>query len=66
MSETKFDIKVKLNEIVKEEIEEKTINYAKWSKNKKKIKRTRVKIEIRNKLEGNHKFSIRWLNFKEK
>jgi hypothetical protein len=29
MSETKFDIKVKLNEIVKEEIEEKTINYAK-------------------------------------
>lgn len=33
---------------------------------KKKIKRTRVKIEIRNKLEGNHKFSIRWLNFKEK
>lgn len=33
---------------------------------KKKIKRTRVKIEIRNKLEGNHKFSIRWLNFKER
>jgi hypothetical protein len=33
---------------------------------KKQIKRTRVKIEIRNKLEGNHKFSIRWLNFKEK
>lgn len=29
MSETKFDIKVKLNENVKEEIEEKTINYAK-------------------------------------
>lgn len=29
ISETKFDIKVKLNEIVKEEIEEKTINYAK-------------------------------------
>jgi hypothetical protein len=45
MSETKFDIKVKLNEIVKEEIEEKTINYAKWSKNKKKLKERGWKLK---------------------
>jgi hypothetical protein len=25
-----------------------------------------VKIEIKNKLEGNKKFSIKWLNWKEK
>jgi len=32
------------------------------SKLKIAIKRIRMKIEIKNKLEGNYKFLIRWLN----
>ena len=42
-------------------------NYIKGSKIKKiKIKRVRMKNEIKNKLEGNYEFFIGGLNWKEK
>jgi hypothetical protein len=47
---------------LKDKIGEKHLITQKESKIKKIIKRIRVKIEIKNKLKGNHKFFIKGLN----
>jgi carbonic anhydrase len=49
-----------INQMLKDKIMKK-INYTKESK-KIVIKGIKVKIKIKNKLEGNHKFSIKGLN----
>jgi carbonic anhydrase len=49
-----------INQMLKDKIMKK-INYTKESK-KIVIKGINVKIKIKNKLEGNHKFSIKGLN----